>query len=346
MSSTNRLLEMLEFRRPAGSVYEQAFIDRYIKPYGPKVDFFGNQIIDIGSKPNVIWSSHTDTVHNTSGLQRLIINKNFVRAAPSKDSNCLGADCTTGVWLMLEMLDAGVEGRYIFHRDEEAGGKGSKYIAKSTPDVLKGIDAAIAFDRRGCTDIITHQGSSRTASDEFAKSVADEILGNYKACSYGSFTDTKSYMGLVPECTNLSVGYAGAHTNSENQDLAHARWLRDRMLVFSTSGLIIKRKPEEENFHSYGNNNGYSYHHGHGATSNGYQSWKPAETIFDLVRTYPSSASKILELMGWDFESFDAAITEVQAASQKDSPSNAMSNLTFMKPVKKKKLTIGNKKPN
>jgi hypothetical protein len=41
-------------------------------------------------------------------------------------SNCLGADCTTGVWLILEMIKANVPGVYVIHSDEEVGGKGAR----------------------------------------------------------------------------------------------------------------------------------------------------------------------------------------------------------------------------
>lgn len=222
-----RLLEMLEFRRPAFSVYDEAFIDKFIKPYEPVQDSYGNLYVTVGDKPNTLWSSHTDTVHTTSGLQRLQINKkNEVRVVPHKDSNCLGADCTTGVWLMLEMLDAGVEGLYIFHRNEEHGGLGSKWIAEKNPDALKGIEVAIAFDRKGQTDIITEMGWDVVCSDEFADSLAKVLGGGYKKSNNGMFTDTKSYRGLVAECTNISVGYEGAHSDRESQDLNHARWLR------------------------------------------------------------------------------------------------------------------------
>lgn len=294
-------LEMLEFKRPAFTVFEEAFIDRYIRVIpGIVEDEYGNLMIDVGKKPNIIWSSHTDTVHNSSGLQRVIVDKNRIaRVKFPKESNCLGADCTTGVYIMIEMIKAKVPGRYIFHRDEEHGRHGSTYIATKTPDVLKGIDAAIAFDRKGLTDVITHQ-SYRTASNEFAESFAAIIGMNYKPSPNGSFTDTKSYMALVPECTNISVGYAGAHSSAESQDLTHLEKLTAAMCKFDSSSLVIKRTPEEEK--------SYNYHY----NGNFHRGASEPRDVFEFVRETPWSVSKLLEMEGWDLASLKEAITMIQ----------------------------------
>lgn len=301
-----QFLEMLEFCRPAGSVYEQAFIDRYIKPLGPQQDAFGNLIVDIG-KPRIIWSSHTDTVHNESKLQRVIVDRNrIVRVKHPLESNCLGADCTTGVYIMMKMIEAGVEGRYIFHRDEEAGLNGSRYIAKNTPDVLKGIEATIAFDRKNKGDIITWQGH-KTASNDFAESLAAILDMGYKPSTNGMGTDTKSYSALVPECTNISVGYFNQHTNAESQDLFFLEKLIAKMVTFDSSSLVIKRTPEEPYVYKYqggyGGRNYSALNSGFGAET----------TVFDLCRSNPFTISRILEKMGWDFDTLENAIKTVQS---------------------------------
>ncbi|RWB08823.1 MAG: M28 family peptidase [Mesorhizobium sp.] len=241
-----KYLEMLTFMRPAGGVWEDAFVEKYLRePHRPIEDGYGNQIIDVGSKPNIVWSSHTDTVHYKGGLQNVIVTKKdgHARVAPGqKLSNCLGADCTTGVWLMLEMIEAGIAGRYIFHRAEERGMLGSTWLAKNAPEWLKGIDAAIAFDRMGTTDVITNQ-CGNTASNEFATSLSSILGGAYKPSPNGVYTDTKAYAKIVSECTNISVGYYRQHSSQESQDLNHLKWLRDRMVQFDASTLVFKRDP-------------------------------------------------------------------------------------------------------
>lgn len=244
------LTEMLEFQRPAWSVFEEAFIDRYIRPLDPEEDQFGNLWLDVGDNPNVLWSSHTDTVHNRSGLQLVKVRKGVARLdheghkSDPKDRrpNCLGADCTTGVWLMTEMIREGVPGRYVFHRDEENGGNGSEFIATKNTELLEGIDMAIAFDRKGKNEVITHQGwNQRTCSDTFATELAGQLGMNFHKSKWGIFTDTKNYMYHVPECTNISVGYDHAHSANELQDLDFAKRLRDRLCQINTDNLPIKR---------------------------------------------------------------------------------------------------------
>jgi hypothetical protein len=79
-------------------------------PLGCEIDKAGNVIKRIGDS-RVMWSSHTDTVHRSEGYQRVTVNGDLFKVAHGQpDSNCLGADCTTGVWLMREMILAGVKG--------------------------------------------------------------------------------------------------------------------------------------------------------------------------------------------------------------------------------------------
>lgn len=238
------LLEMLKYRRPAGSKTEKAFIRRFLTPLGVEADKYGNLIKRIGTAP-IMWSSHTDTVHRAGGLQQLTMDDKGRVWTDDKQSNCLGADCTTGVWLMVEMIKAGVEGLYVFHREEEIGGKGSRYIAKNTPELVAGIEACIAFDRFGVSSVITYQSSERCCSDEFANSLATIIDLPLAPDTGGTFTDSASYTDLIPECTNLSVGYYSQHSVREYQDLNYAVGMRDKMVAFKPDGLVIKRKAGE-----------------------------------------------------------------------------------------------------
>lgn len=254
------LIEMHKYARPASSTYETMFSARFIKPLkGVAQDTYGNWIGQIGDNPKVLWSSHTDTVHTVPGFQALAV---LADLKPEQDqvlflsrketvSSCLGADCTVGVWLMRRMYMARVPGRYIWHADEESGGQGSRYIASKTPALLTGIQAAIAFDRKGDNSIITHQAGGRCASDDFAASLVPMLPGTYKADAGGTFTDTANYTDLVPECTNLSVGYQHAHTARECTNLGHAERLLKAMLLFDETKLVIKRKPGEDDAKHY-----------------------------------------------------------------------------------------------
>lgn len=236
------LLEMLSYRRPAHSATEKLFIERYIAPHNPIVDDIGNQIISIGDKPHIAWLSHTDTVHRYGGRQQVNVSDGI---ASAYRSDCLGADDTVGVWLMLSMIKQNVPGLYIFHRAEELGCQGSKYIANNTPEVLHGIEAAISLDRYGYNSIITHQMGQETASVDFALSLARALnMPDLTPDSNGVFTDSAQYAHIVPECTNLSVGYYNQHTSDEVADLFFAEYLLEQLLSMDSDALIIERQPK------------------------------------------------------------------------------------------------------
>lgn len=248
--SLENLIMMLRYKRPNRSKSEKKFIETYITPLGAKPDDFGNYIMKIGESP-VLWSSHTDTVHKSGGIQKLVLKgtKTVGILAKDMDTNCLGADCTTGVWLMAEMIKEKVPGLYIFHRGEEIGGLGSKHIRYKTPDVLKGIKFAIALDRFGTTSVITRQIGGKCASQQFVDSISPMLPGKYKADPGGSFTDTANYTELVSECSNLSVGYKNQHSFMEEQDLEHALLLRASLIGLDQTKLIAARDPTVKEYH-------------------------------------------------------------------------------------------------
>jgi hypothetical protein len=281
----SNLPEMLRYRRPAGSGTERAFIKRFILPSGAKPDQFGNLILRIGDAP-VLWSSHTDTVHHKDGIQDVSSNGQVYKLAPNMNSNCLGADCTTGVWIMLEMAKAKVPGLYIWHRAEEIGGLGSTYIATKTPSLLAGINYAIAFDRKGTSSIITHQ-FNRCASDTFAASLAAQLPG-FVADSTGIFTDTENYAHLVSECTNLSIGYSEAHSAAETQDIAFPATLLNHIKRLDIAKLTAARDPAaNDDWRDWQDD-----WHGN------YYPESRNRSLLDLVRDYPVEVADLLEQYG------------------------------------------------
>jgi hypothetical protein len=237
------LITMLSQRRPAWSKTERSFIRKHLMPLGVTKDAFGNLYKRIGDAP-ILWSCHTDTVHRTGGTQTLSIVNDVVRVA-DKQSNCLGADDTAGMWLMMEMIRADKPGLYIFHRAEEIGGQGSEHIAQNFATDLELIQYAIAFDRRGTGSIITHQAGGRCCSDIFATSLSKALGMGHVADDGGSFTDTANYTHLIGECTNVSVGYEREHSREERLDLAYLRRLRGALLAFDWTLLKSARSPGE-----------------------------------------------------------------------------------------------------
>lgn len=240
MTNVNTLIAMLGYMRPAYSQTERVFCEHYLEPIFGKPDAHGNYVKIVGNRPNITFTAHTDTVHKVQGFQTLQIEGDIVT---TMTGSCLGADCTTGLWLMMGMIEAGVEGVYVAHAAEEIGGIGSTNLVIDRPSWLIEVDAVISFDRFGTDSIITHQGGRRTASDEFAVTLASALNLPLKADPTGTYTDSVEYAEIVPECTNLSVGYYDQHTKRESQDLHYAQILLERLIAAHWGSLAIVRDP-------------------------------------------------------------------------------------------------------
>lgn len=311
-SRRSHLIDMLRVRRPADSVSEKKWIKRYVDPLGSgmQVDRAGNRLLRIGSAP-VLWSCHTDTVHDKAGDQRIVITGDLVSVAGA--SSCLGADDGVGVWLMANMIRRGIEGLYIFHRAEEIGGIGSNWIAERTPEVLDGITYAVALDRRGTHDVITAQAGGPCCSSAFAQSLCVALGMNHLPSDRGSFTDTANYTDLIGECTNVSVGYYNEHSRAETLDMAYAEELLDALCALDVATLEAERLPGamdmEEPPYWQGTRPG---------------DWDDDDIDFilptggwdlaSLVEDYPALAADMLEQLGVDIDEFEERIRATYGA--------------------------------
>jgi hypothetical protein len=243
MTDFEAISAMLTYCRPANSPTEARFIERFLKPLGVRKDKFGNHFLKIGGEePSILWSSHTDSVHHRDGMQELDFDGTYIKLPEGSASNCLGSDDAAGIWIMTEMIKAKVPGLYVFHYAEEIGCVGSRAIAEKKPSFLKGIKSAVAFDRKGVASVITHQGS-RCCSDSFGSSIADQLPKRFELDPTGVLTDTKQYMKIVPECTNISVGYYDEHRPTERLDVRHLIELRNHMVAIDASKFVIERDP-------------------------------------------------------------------------------------------------------
>jgi putative aminopeptidase FrvX len=313
MKDIDTIKTMLTFRRPAGSDTEKAFIERFIKPLGVKTDDHGNHIKVVGPEnPTILWSSHTDSVHKMAGYQKIEFDGQFIRLPKKSKSNCLGADCAAGVWIMSEMIKANVPGLYVFHAAEEIGCIGSRAIVKHNPELLANIKAAVAFDRKGYDSVITHQGS-RCASDAFGNSVAAQLPIRFKNDPTGVLTDTKMYMHIVPECSNISVGYFDEHRPAERLDVNHLIELRDHMVKIDASKFVIERDPKQEEPKPK-----FKYSHGSyaGTGSLGLlSSRREPRTLYDLIYWHPNTIAKLLEDSGVTVEALKQYIEQSDVRS-------------------------------
>jgi len=278
------LLKIYSYRRQHDSQGEIQFAKDYLDFTTPIKDSTGEIIAykyenAKKSKNNILWTAHIDTVHYNAPdkvYQEVFLSEDghtarVTKTAPTKNNydprtvkqasetnTCLGADDGTGVWLLLQMIKANVHGTYIFFRGEEQGCIGSKALAEEQEEYLKQFTHAIAFDRMGTTDVITKQSYSTCASDKFAKAFATATKSPHialKPCPNGVYTDTAEFPHLIPECTNISVGYINQHSDRETQDLKFLINLRDSIIKvdWATVDLPATRKPEAKDVYGFSN---------------------------------------------------------------------------------------------
>lgn len=244
-------------QRAAGTMSEATFVAWLCNRLPVSmIDGAGNIHVDLRQGPmhRTMFTSHTDTVHYSGGPNAIRLDttdptRTIWRA--DKDS-CLGADDGAGVALMMHMISHCVPGLYVFFREEESGGIGSRWLAKELPQSLEGIDRCVSLDRAGMHDVITHQAGDRCCSDAFAGALADALTTDdlsmcYVQDSSGVFTDSANLTHIVAECTNLSVGYADQHGDGEWQDVTFLKALGSALVKVEWDGLPVERDPKETN---------------------------------------------------------------------------------------------------
>lgn len=242
----------------------------HLLPEGIQEDEFGNKFIKIGNS-NSMFTSHLDTATSYYGKVTHVIDGEMIK---TDGKSILGADDKAGVVIMNHMVRNGIPGLYYYFLAEEVGCKGSKKLAekwKNDKTLFEGINKVVAFDRKAYKSIITHQ-HGRTCSDEFAKQLAGEFnkLDStfvFEADPTGLYTDSAQFKALIPECTNISVGYFDQHTMNEKQNMEFLSKLSDAVLKIKWDELEAKRNPETDNdygsrsYSSYsGNDYGYNEH--------------------------------------------------------------------------------------
>lgn len=215
--------------------------------------------VSIGES-RTMFTSHLDTVET----YRSGISKNIYLDPVTKhlfaDNRVLGADDGAGVALLYHMIENKVAGHYFFFAGEEIGGVGSSYLAgnfESLFPTLK-LDRAIAFDRKGTSDVIVEQFCGECCSEEFARELCLQ-LGTVYSPTRGSFTDTANFVEFIPECTNVSIGYYKEHSKEEYLDLNYLQELSEKVCKIAWEALPVVRKPwlaqetllEEFGFRSY-----------------------------------------------------------------------------------------------
>lgn len=220
------------------------------------IDKAGNLHVDSRTDINqtTLFVAHVDTVHKSTGKNRIRKTRSHWYA----DGDVLGADDGAGVAMLMHLIHSGIPAYYIFTQGEEKGGIGAKHLVDDHKPLLEQFDRAIAFDRRGIDSIITHQGWGRCCSDVFGSSLCDAI-GEidfdlmHLNDDTGVYTDTAEFVDIIPECTNISIGYDKEHTQNESLNIIYFNRLAKACAGISWDDLPVVRDPAiRESFDGFG----------------------------------------------------------------------------------------------
>lgn len=221
----------------------------------------GTLVAVTDEKSDTLFSCHVDTCHTLAesdgSFQDIVYDSAFGDVLLSTDSKsaCLGADDGAGIYVMLRMIEAKVPGTYIFNVGEEKGGIGARAMVAKHKDFFDNFSRAVAFDRAiqrsGVHEVIVTQGGSACASLKAGQALCAALNAtkavfeeDYQVSHNGSFTDTKVFAELVPECFNIGVFYAQQHTPKEWLNAAGLEQLVIACCEIKWDDLPVERKAE------------------------------------------------------------------------------------------------------
>jgi len=119
---------------------------------------------------------------------------------------------------------------------------GSSWLANCYSGWLSTFDICLALDRRGTQDVIVTQSWGLCASDEFAEGLSTQLGMDHMAAD-GIFTDSANYTDLIPECSNLSIGYEHEHSTKEMLDLNYLEAVIKKLIAVDWNKIPIARVP-------------------------------------------------------------------------------------------------------
>jgi hypothetical protein len=237
-------LKLTEYTIPFGK--ENSLVK--LLPSGYKRDSVGNYYYEIGNS-ETLFTSHLDTFSKKHEKVNHIIENDFTIKTDGK--TILGGDNKLGCCILIGMIKNGVPGTYYFFIGEEpilSGGLyGSRKILSENPNFFKKYKRAVAFDRKEYGSIVVRQGGRMCCSLEFATAL-DSQFKNIEwdpSRGFGYFTDTATFMDIIPECTNISAGGFNEHYKNEWVDLNYTYKVYQDALKVDWESLPVKRELEE-----------------------------------------------------------------------------------------------------
>ena len=260
-------LQLTSYTYPYGNEHRL----RNFLPENVGRDSHGNYFYNIGSS-RTIFACHLDTVSTKGHVPvKHVFDGNMIR---TDGTTTLGADDKAGVTLLLYMIDKKVPGTYYFFIGEEVGCIGSKAASKS--DNFSDYDRIVSFDRRNTCSVITFQAGTRCCSEDFATALSKEYIGlglDLKPDNTGIYTDSAEFTDIIPECTNISVGYYSEHTHAERQDIVFLEKLCEASAIINWEALPTVRDPKVIEKKYNNNNTNYNSNNVNNIGRNRAQQW-------------------------------------------------------------------------
>jgi hypothetical protein len=242
MNIKKLFLALTEYTIPHGMEHT---LEKFL-PKGTQEDGCGNYYYQIGNSKTV-FTCHMDTACWKHEKVNHVIDGKMIR---TDGKTVLSGDDKNGMTILLYMIYKKVPGTYYFFQGEESGMAGAKAIIRKDKEFFSQFDRMVSFDRRAYHSVITHQIGRRGCSKEFALALADELNKHdgfhYVPDSTGIYTDSASFFGIIPECTNLSVGYFHEHSHTEMTDIVFLESLAKAACLVKWEELPIGEKKEDK----------------------------------------------------------------------------------------------------
>lgn len=241
---------------PNEHIIYKAWMDHYNCSQDSEKNYYRWVLNPDGSKPETMFTSHLDTADRDVCLvkhrcfSKIPYKSTEERYYFETDGNSiLGADCKAGTALQLWMIEQKIPGLYYFFLGEEVGLIGARAISQKWKSIeeFSGIKRCVSLDRRALTSIISRQGGTVCCSPEFVEALSSEFRkANLTMVDDpgGIATDSLAFVEIIPECTNLSVGYYYAHSKSETQDVTFLGELAEAIVKVNWESLPTVRTPE------------------------------------------------------------------------------------------------------
>ncbi len=162
-----------------------------------------------GIKPFVC--CHVDTVNgqNEVSQQDILISGDVIKLQPMSKLKCLGGDDRCGAYILLKLIESGVDCHFGAFQLQEVGGVGSRQFASSGIQAVKGkVSAYIELDRQGVKQFVSYNPNNEL------NALVSSVTGFSEA--RGSFSDVATLSNTTGQANvNLCVGYKGQHTKNQ-----------------------------------------------------------------------------------------------------------------------------------